>query len=446
LKIARISALGLVFLLASLFGCSKVGRPQAEFCERVARILFARAPIVRLESEADASKAHGILTRVTLSAANGALETHHVSCAFAGGPVSANQLELSEVSTDVEGRLSGIHLAMLNIVLEHDKGPVATAGGAEPSRSQVETVRSSPRVELLYFLQQLVNGSTLGCVVALIAVGYTLIYGIIGVINLSFGEIYMIGAVSATIGIWLLLLSGLDSYFLSLLLALPLTMALTAGYSMMSERLVFRPLRQSSTLMPLIASIGLSIVLQNYVFLVEGAQNFWLPVRSEDGIALAEADGFSLYLNRQQGVVFALTLLLAGGTWYLLARTSFGRSQRASSQDRRMAALLGVDVDRVVAATFGLGGALAAAGGLMVASYYGGANFAMGLLMGLKALTAAIVGGIGNFKGALLGGFVVAYMETFWAGYLPGAYRELAVFALLILVLIFRPQGLLGEE
>src|SRR5208282_758278 len=144
--------------------------------------------------------------------------------------------------------------------------------------------------------------------------------------------------------------------------------------------------------------------------------------------------------------VFVLTLLLAGGTWYLLARTTFGRSQRASSQDRRMAALLGVNVDRVIAATFALGGALAAAGGLMVASYYGGANFAMGLLMGLKALTAAIVGGIGNFKGALLGGFVVAYLETFWAGYLPGAYRELAVFALLILVLIFRPQGLLGEE
>ncbi|MFI4987791.1 MAG: branched-chain amino acid ABC transporter permease, partial [Alphaproteobacteria bacterium] len=171
----------------------------------------------------------------------------------------------------------------------------------------------------------------------------------------------------------------------------------------------------------------------------------WLPVRPQDGIALAGAHGFSLYVNRQQALVVSLTALLVGVTWYLLAHTRFGRMLRASAQDRRMAALLGVDVDRIVALTFALGGALAAGGGLMVASYYGGVNFSMGLLMGLKALTAAIVGGIGNFKGALLGGFVVAMLETFWAGYLPGAYREIAVFGLLVALLIFRPQGILGE-
>ena len=445
LKLARIGIFGLALLLGMLGGCAKVGLPQAEFCERIARILFTPAAIATLESKIDARKEHGVTTHVTLNPAGGAAETHEVDCAFAGGPGSTNQLELIAVSTDVEGRLDAVHMAMLDFVLEHERNVATARFGGEPRPSQ-RAAPSSPRVETLYFLQQLVNGSTLGCVVALIAIGYTLIYGIIGVINLSFGEIYMIGAVGSAITVWLFLLSGLDSYVLSVLLTLPLIMALTAGYSVATERLVFRPLRQSSTLMPLIASIGLSLVLQNYVFLVDGARNYWLPVRAPDGIVLAEADGFSLYVNLEQGAVLALTALLAGGTWYLLAQTPFGRAQRACAQDRRTAVLLGVDADLVIAATFGLGGALAAAGGLVVASYYGGANFAMGLVMGLKALTAAIAGGIGNFKGALLGGFLVAYLETFWAAYLPGAYRELAVFALLIVILIFRPQGLLGED
>ncbi|MFI4988523.1 MAG: branched-chain amino acid ABC transporter permease, partial [Alphaproteobacteria bacterium] len=217
------------------------------------------------------------------------------------------------------------------------------------------------------------------------------------------------------------------------------------GYSAVTEPVVFRPLRQSRAQMPLIASVGLSIVLQNFVFVTGAPGNLWMPIPLSGGFVLAESGGFSLYLNRQQGVILALTLLLVGVAWYLLARTPYGRAQRACSQDRRMAALLGVDVDRVTVTTFALGGALAGSGGVMVATYYGGVNITMGVMLGLKALTAAIVGGIGNFWGAVLGSFVVALLEALWGGYFFTAYKDTAVFALLILILVFRPQGLLGE-
>ncbi len=313
---------------AACAGCGKASQPQAALCERVSGILFPADRIERLESERDAGSAHRIATRITLRAADGTLERHRVGCSFAGGPFSPGQLELVEVTSDVEGRLSAAHMAALGFVLDRFGG---NAGAAGPGPLSRPALRLPLGVETLYFLQQLVNGVTLGCVVSLIAVGYTLIYGIIGVINLSFGEIYMIGAFAAVIGALMFMMLGVASQTASVLLALPFAMALTAGYSMMTDRLVFRPLREASTLMPLIASIGLALVLQNYVFLVESARNLWLPVHSEDGIALAAAGSFSLYVNRQQALVLGLTALLAGATWYILTRTRFGRVQRACS-------------------------------------------------------------------------------------------------------------------
>lgn len=445
LSTARLSVAILLGLLAVLAGCGKVDRPQALFCERVARILFPESRIEQLESAADASVAHGVVTQLAVRDAAGALERHSVACTFAGGAFSRDQLELTQVASDVDGRLSELNMAILDYVLGRETPYVRTAGSPHVGPRLEPAMRIPLGVEALYFLQQVVNALALGCVTSLVAVGYTLVYGIIGVINLAFGDIYMIGAFGTVIGVALFAALGLDSFVASLLLVLPLTMALSAGYSAMTDRLVFRPLRQSSSQMPLIASIGLSIVLQNFIFLSEGARDLWLPIRTPSGFVLAESGGFSLYLNVQQGIMLAMTALLMGSTWYLIARTPFGRALRASSQDRRMAALVGVNVDLVVISTFALGGALAAAGGLIIATYYGGVNFGMGLMMGLKALTAAIVGGIGNFAGALIGGFVVALLETFWAGYFPLAYRELAVFALLILLLVFRPQGILGE-
>jgi branched-chain amino acid transport system permease protein len=437
--------LALPALLLALAGCSKLDAPQASLCEHVARLLYgASGSIDQIESRADPSTPHQVVTALTLRAAGTSSERHAVACAFAGGAFSADRLRILSIATDGQP-LDALHMMALRIVLEREGRGNSTAGAtttAPPRAVFVLPVDAGT----LYFLQQLVNGLTLGCVIALIAIGYTLVYSIIGAINFAFGEIYMIGAFMAMTAIALFMLLGVGSLVVSLLMALPVAMALSAGYSWATERLVFRPLRQANRLMPLIAAIGLSIVLQNYVFVAEGANDLWLPPGGKGGIIVAEAGGFSLYVNHQQALLAVVTLVLAAASWYLLARTPFGRAQRASAQDKVMAALVGINIDRVIAGTFALGGGLAAAGGLMVASYYGGVNFVMGFLMGFKALTAAIVGGMGNFAGALLGGFIVALVETFWAGYLQIEYKDIAVFSLLIILLVFRPQGILGER
>jgi branched-chain amino acid transport system permease protein len=354
-------------------------------------------------------------------------------------------MELAVVSSDVDGRLSEERLAGLRSALER-KGlywKVSWIPNLGPPHGDLAP--QSVGVALLYSLQLVVNGLTYGSVIALVAIGYTLISGVVGVFNLAFGDIYMIGAFVAVAAVGVLVSLGVASFTLCVLLALPLIMAITAGYSVATDRIVFHPLRRSSPQMPLIASIGLSMVLQSYVFIVTGPSNLWLTTPVASGIVLAEADGFSLYVNREQTAVIAATLLLFAVAWFVMTRTAFGRAQRACTQDSRMAALLGVDVDRVIAYTFGFGGAFAASGGLIAATYYGGVHYVMGVMMGLKAITAAIVGGVGNVKGAVAGGFIVALIESFAAGYFFAAYRDVVVFALLILLLIFRPQGIFGE-
>jgi branched-chain amino acid transport system permease protein len=439
--LARLAALALLGL--ALAGCGRVDGGQARLCERATELLFSDRAIEAMTSAADPAAPHGIVVDAALRGASGG-ERRRVTCRFAGGTFSPERLTLTGISRDPGGRLDDVQMAILIYALGREH-PAQSFLGALPA--QIAPALSLPvGASVLYFLQQLVNGIMLGCVIALIATGYTLVYSIIGAINFAFGELYMIGAFTGVIGVVFFTMMGVGSFVASVLLALLATMALNAGYSWATERLVFRPLRPANSLMPLIAAIGLSIVLQNYVFVTQGARDVFLPPIAQGGIVLAEADGFSLYVNREQAVVLAVTLLLAAATWYLLARTPFGRAQRASSQDKGMAALVGINIDRVIAATFALGGALAAAGGLMVASYYGGVNFVMGFLMGFKALTAAIVGGMGSFAGALLGGFIVAFVETFWAGYLQVEYRDIAVFTLLIVLLVFRPQGLLGTR
>lgn len=432
--------------LGALAGCAKFDAPQAAFCERVARIAFADGKIDWLESAPDPSEPHGVVSSISLRQPDGTRVTHKAACAFAGGALSPDRLSPRRVAFDEEPPLSTVGLTLLLIALEEKEQERAPWVGAPAPAAPPGAFAVPLGAPGAYFLQQLINAITLGCVVTPIAIGYTLVYAIIGAINFSFGELYMIGAIIAVAGLVLLLALGMGSFAASLLLVLVFVMALAAGYGWASERLVFRPLREASPLMPLIAAIGLSIVMQNYVFVAEGGRDFWLPPFAGQGFVLAEGGGFTVYVNPMQAVLVALTLALTASTWWLLARTPFGRAHRASAQDRFMAALVGINIDRVIAGTFALGGALAGAGGLMVASYYGGVNFTMGFLMGFKALTAAIVGGMGSFAGALLGGFIVAFVETFWAGYLQGEYKEVAVFSLLILLLVFRPQGILGRR
>jgi branched-chain amino acid transport system permease protein len=432
-----------LLLLVLLAGCGDVDLHQAELCGEVARILFADGQIGRMTSERDPAVPHGVVTSVAMRDSGAA---HRVTCTFeSSGLKSADQLALAMVSSDVEGLLSAARLADLRQALEQ-KGiywMVSWIPLLGPPHAASEPAALD--VAALYFLQLLINALTYGSLIALVALGYTLIGGITGVINLAFGDIYMIGAFIAVGFILLLMGLGAGSFLLSVIAALPLTLLVTAGYSALSDRAVFRPLRYASPQMPLIASIGVSMMLQGYVFTTGGARDLWVTAPLPGGFVLAATDGFSLYVNWWQTVIVVATVLLTTLLWLVLTRTSFGRAHRACAQDRRMASLLGIDVDRVIGMTFGFAGMFAAAGGLMAATYYGSISVVMGVAMGLKALTAAVVGGIGNAKGAIIGGFVVALSESFAAGYFFAAYKEVVVFAILILLLIFRPQGLFGE-
>jgi branched-chain amino acid transport system permease protein len=296
-----------------------------------------------------------------------------------------------------------------------------------------------------YFLQQLINGLTLGAIYGLIAIGYTMVYGIIGMINFAHGDVFMIGAFIAIIAFALLWMAGIASIPLAILMVLVITMLFTAVYGWAVERIAYRPLRGSFRLAPLISAIGMSIFLQNYVQLLQGARIKPLPPLISGGIVLTEGNGFAVQFNYTQMIIIAVTVALMVAFTLIITRTALGRAQRACEQDRGMAALLGIDVDRTISLTFVMGAALAAVAGLMFALYYGVVDFFIGFLAGLKAFTAAVLGGIGSLPGAMLGGILIGLIEAFWSGYFSVEYKDVAAFAVLVLVLIFRPTGLLGR-
>jgi len=296
-----------------------------------------------------------------------------------------------------------------------------------------------------YFLQQLINGLTLGAIYGLIAIGYTMVYGIIGMINFAHGEIYMIGAFVSFITFFVLGVVGITWVPLALTLVLVSAMGFTAVYGWTIERVAYRPLRGSFRLAPLISAIGMSIFLQNYVQLLQGARVKSLPPVIEGGFQFMKNSGFVVQLSNLQIIIWLTTIALMAGLSIMIAATPFGRAQRACEQDMTMAALLGINVDRTISTTFVIGAALAAVAGVMVTLYYGVIDFFIGFLAGMKAFTAAVLGGIGSLPGAMLGGVLIGLIEAFWAGYFDAAYKDVAVFGILILVLIFRPSGLLGR-
>ena len=297
-----------------------------------------------------------------------------------------------------------------------------------------------------YFLQQLINGVTLGAIYGLIAIGYTMVYGIIGMINFAHGEIYMIGAFISVISFLVLGTVGITWVPLAVIIVLIVTMVLTAVYGWTVERIAYRPLRGSFRLAPLISAIGMSIFLQNYVQLVQGARVKPMPPMISDVIVLVErADGFRVSISYLQIIIILLTVMLMLGFTRIINRTALGRAQRACEQDMKMASLLGVDVDRTISLTFVMGAALAGVAGVMVTLYYGVIDFYIGFLAGIKAFTAAVLGGIGSLPGAMLGGLMIGLIEALWSAYFSVEYKDVAAFAILVLVLIFRPTGLLGQ-
>ena len=296
-----------------------------------------------------------------------------------------------------------------------------------------------------YFLQQLVNGVSLGAVYGLIAIGYTMVYGIIGMINFAHGDIYMVGAFVSLVVLSLLAALGVTWLPLALILVLVVTVAITSLYGWTVERVAYRPLRDAPRLAPLISAIGVSIVLQNYVQLAQGAGVKVLPPLITGSVTLASSDDFAVTIGALQIAIIAVTVALMGAFTWLIQATSLGRAMRATEQDMTMAALSGVDVDRTISATFVIGAGLAAVAGLLVTLYYGVIDFYLGFVAGIKAFTAAVLGGIGSLPGAMLGGLLIGVVEALWSGYFSIAYKDVAVFAILILVLILRPSGLLGR-
>ena len=296
-----------------------------------------------------------------------------------------------------------------------------------------------------YFAQQLINGVTLGSIYGLIAIGYTMVYGIIGMINFAHGDVFMIGAFLALIVYLALVAVGVTFVPLALLIVLIVAMALTALYGWTVERIAYRPLRGSFRLAPLISAIGMSIFLQNYAQVAQGARVKPLPPVVTGGYQFGAADGFVVNISNVQIIIVVTTIALMTIFSLLVAKTPLGRAQRACEQDRKMASLLGVDVDRTISLTFVMGAALASVAGLMYLLYYGVVDFYIGFVAGVKAFTAAVLGGIGSLPGAMIGGLLIGLIETFWSAYFSVEYKDVAAFSILIVVLIFLPSGLLGR-
>ncbi|MCX6831205.1 MAG: branched-chain amino acid ABC transporter permease [candidate division Zixibacteria bacterium] len=292
------------------------------------------------------------------------------------------------------------------------------------------------------FFQQLVNGITLGSIYALFALGYTMVYGILLMINFAHSEIFMVGAY---LGFWALSLlpvwvQGWTPGYFTLVFAIAMMGAGLLAVTI--ERVAYRPLRRASRLAPLISAIGVSIFLQNLIQVTVSAQSQPYP----DTFKISHYEFFGVQVNSLQIFIFALAISAMVLLQVFITKTRLGKAMRATAQNHTVSQLMGINVNFIITVTFLIGGALGGLAGVLNGMYYGSIKFNMGFFPGLKAFTAAVVGGIGNIKGAMVGGFLLGIIEALTVGYISSAYKDVILFAVLILVLIFRPSGIFGEE
>jgi branched-chain amino acid transport system permease protein len=296
-------------------------------------------------------------------------------------------------------------------------------------------------MDATYLTELFFSGLTRGSIYALIALGYTMVYGIIGLINFAHGEIYMIGAFTAFITATVLSIYGFPGAAIFIITVLAASVW-AAAYGFTTERLAYRPLRKAPRLSPLISAIGMSIFLQNYVRLAQTPDFLPFP---ELIPPFDLPESLAAVTGSSDLVILAITAAAMVVLTWLIKFTKLGKAMRATAQDQTMALLLGIDINRVISATFIIGSALAALGGLLIASHVGQINFSIGFIAGIKAFTAAVLGGIGSIPGAVLGSFILGLTEAFAAGYVSSDYEDVFAFSLLVLILIFRPAGIMGR-
>lgn len=297
--------------------------------------------------------------------------------------------------------------------------------------------------EWVYYLSEIFfAGLTRGSIYALLALGYTMVYGILGLINFAHGEVYMIGAFVGLIFASLFSILGYGSLAL-FAVALAAAVIWAGAYGFTIEKVAYRPLRKAPRLAPLISAIGMSIFLREYVILAQTADFVAFPALYE---GLPEMGALRDFIQPGELVITLASLSVLGGLFVMIKFTKMGRAMRAIAQDREMAMLLGVDSDRVISFTFVLGSMLAAVGAVLIAAHVGQINYHIGFIVGIKAFTAAVLGGIGSVPGAALGGLILGLTESFATGYISSDYEDVFAFAILVFILIFKPAGILGKD
>jgi branched-subunit amino acid ABC-type transport system permease component len=421
-----------------LAGCgAPLDTEQLRLCRRVLPALHPDATDIRETRATSATLARqGVRIEYSAREPGGEAPLRHIVCGFGGATFDRERRDLAALQTD-EGPIGEARLLYLNRFWLAD---AATEAPADPLK--LPQIPASAA----YALQQLVNAIALSSVYALLATAYSLIYGLVGRINLAFGQIAVVGAFGAIGGVGAAVALGLDNPLASFALALVIAAALSSLWSWFVGAIVVAPLHARYRLgQPvLVATAAVAITIEESLRLFQGVRERWMPPVFNDPIALAGAGPFIVTVTTMQICIASAALAAAAGVLLVLARSAFGRQWRAFADDPQAAALFGVSPNRLLTGTFVLAGLLAGLAGWIVAVYYGNVGFAMGTMLGLKALVAAVLGGIGSVPGAFLGGLVVGLIEAGWSAYFDIGLRDLVVYAILIVVFVLRPGGLLG--
>jgi len=436
----RGSGIAIVLLLVPLSGClGALDTEQLRVCRQMLPALHPEGTSLReIDARAAALGRQGVRIDYEAREPGEPARPRHATCGFGGTAFTSRRLDLVAVDTDA-GPLGEARLTYLNRFW--------LAGVAEAAPLPSETA-SVPEISLTaaYALQQFLNAVALSASYALLATAYSLIYGLIGRINLAFGDITVVGAFGALAAVAVAAALGLADPLGGIAIALALGAALAALWSWFAGVSIVAPLHARYRLgQPvLVATVALSIAIQEFLRLSGGAHEHWFPSLFKEALPLARAGAFVVTVTPMQLIIATAALGAAVAVLRLMARSRFGRDWRAFADDPAAAALFGVAPRRLLAVTFVLAGALAGLAGWVIAVYYGNVGFAMGTALGLKALVAAVLGGIGSVSGAFLGGVLVALIEAAWSAYFDIGYRDVVVFSLLIVVFVLRPGGLLG--